>query len=50
MENEVLNLTDHMSDFSTFVREVEPRLNRALVASYGVEVGRDAARDALAYA
>lgn len=50
MENEVLNLTDHMRDLTTFVRDVEPRLNRALVAAYGIDVGREAARDALAYA
>jgi RNA polymerase sigma factor (sigma-70 family) len=36
--------------FEAFVREVEPRLRRALVASYGLEAGRDAAAEALAYA
>jgi DNA-directed RNA polymerase specialized sigma24 family protein len=33
--------------FSRFAAEVEPRLKRALVAWYGVEVGSEAAADAL---
>ncbi len=37
-------------DFSQFVREAESELARALIAAYGPEVGREAARDALAYA
>lgn len=36
--------------FDAFVREIEPRLRRALVAAYGPEAGRDAALDALAWA
>lgn len=36
--------------FERFVREVEPRLRRALVAAYGPQAGRDAAVDALAWA
>lgn len=36
--------------FEAFVREVEPRLRRALVAAYGFEDGRDATAEALAYA
>jgi DNA-directed RNA polymerase specialized sigma24 family protein len=36
--------------FEAFVREVEPRLRRALVAAYGFEDGRDAAAEALGYA
>ena len=35
--------------FSTFVVEVEPRLRRALTATFGPDVGRDAAAEALAY-
>ena len=35
--------------FSTFVVEVEPRLRRALTATFGPEVGREAAAEALAY-
>jgi DNA-directed RNA polymerase specialized sigma24 family protein len=34
--------------FTEFVREVEPRLKRALVAAFGTEVGVEATRDALA--
>ena len=37
-------------DFETFVRDVEPRLSRALAAAYGFEDGRDATAEALAYA
>ena len=36
--------------FSEFVREVEPRLLQALIASTGREVGREATADALVYA
>jgi len=35
--------------FESFAAEVEPRLRHALVAAYGVDVGVDAAADALAY-
>lgn len=37
-------------DFTVFVGEVEPKLSYALAAAYGVEVGREATADALAYA
>jgi RNA polymerase sigma factor (sigma-70 family) len=36
-------------EFSVFFGEAEPRLRRALVAAYGVERGREAAAEALAY-
>ena len=36
--------------FEAFVVDAEPKLRRALVASYGFEEGRDAAAEALAYA
>ena len=36
--------------FEGFVRVTEPRLRRALVATYGPQVGREAAVDALAWA
>jgi len=36
--------------FARFVEDAEPRLLRALVGAFGSEVGREAARDALAYA
>lgn len=36
--------------FARFVDEVEPRLRRALVATYGVADGRQAAADALSWA
>jgi DNA-directed RNA polymerase specialized sigma24 family protein len=34
--------------FTEFARDVEPRLKRALVAAFGVEIGIEATRDALA--
>ena len=37
------------SAFTAFIAEAEPRLLRALVARYGVQRGRDAALDAMAY-
>jgi RNA polymerase sigma-70 factor (ECF subfamily) len=37
------------TDFSSFVRVVEPRLRRALVSRYGVDDGREAAAIALAW-
>lgn len=36
--------------FTEFVRTAEPRLRNAFVSSYGHEIGRDAAAEALAYA
>lgn len=36
--------------FVAFVREVEPRLRRALVAAYGPDRGREAVAEALAFA
>jgi RNA polymerase sigma-70 factor (ECF subfamily) len=36
--------------FERFVRDVEPRLRRALVSAYGPVAGRDACRDALSWA
>lgn len=36
--------------FSRFFEEAEPRLRHALIARYGLEVGREATADALAYA
>jgi len=41
---------DIREEFSQFVSEAETDLARALIAAYGPEVGREAARDALAYA
>jgi RNA polymerase sigma factor (sigma-70 family) len=41
---------DHRAQFGAFVDEVEPRLRRALVAAYGVDAGREATADALAWA
>ncbi len=37
-------------EFEAFVRDVEPALRRALVATFGFDEGRDAAAEALAYA
>lgn len=36
-------------DFSVFVKEAEPKLSRALSAAYGIQVGRDATADSIAY-
>ncbi len=36
--------------FEAFFRDTEPKLRRALVATYGPDQGRDAAAEALAYA
>lgn len=41
---------DSGEGFSVFFEEAEPRLRRALVATYGAERGREAAAEALAYA
>lgn len=35
--------------FTRFVEDAEPRLQRALVGTFGPEVGGEATRDALAY-
>lgn len=40
--------TQAAESFTEFVRSVEPRLKNALVAAFGVEVGIEATRDALA--
>lgn len=39
-----------LKEFETFVRDVEPHLRRALVASLGFERGRDATAEALLWA
>jgi DNA-directed RNA polymerase specialized sigma24 family protein len=39
-----------VGDFDKFVRDLEPRLRRALVASFGAERGREATAEALAWA
>lgn len=41
---------DRTAVFTEFVELTEPRLRRALVASYGPAVGREAAVDALSWA
>ena len=43
-------MADDGGAFEQFLAEVAPRLRRALVATYGAQVGREAALDALAYA
>ena len=40
----------HIDSFTEFVREVEPRLQRALIARFGPDLGRDTAAEALAWA
>jgi DNA-directed RNA polymerase specialized sigma24 family protein len=42
--------SDSEVEFEKFVRDVEPRLRRALVACYGPDRGREATVDALAWA
>lgn len=42
--------SDPDDPFSTFVATVEPGLRRALVAAYGVQMGRDATADSLTWA
>ncbi len=39
-----------VDSFTEFVAELEPRLRRALTATFGIEAGRDAAAEALVYA
>ncbi len=38
-----------VDSFTELVKELEPRLRRALSAAFGLEVGREATADALAY-
>src|SRR5947199_6609234 len=47
---DLTGLSDRVDDFEAFVREVEPRLRRGLVAARGAVDGRDATAEALAYA
>jgi DNA-directed RNA polymerase specialized sigma24 family protein len=49
-EGSLLSDQTMVDAFSAFVVEVEPRLRRALTATFGPDVGRDAAAEALAYA
>jgi DNA-directed RNA polymerase specialized sigma24 family protein len=37
-------------EFAEFFRSMQPRLNHALAAAYGIEVGHEATADALTYA
>jgi DNA-directed RNA polymerase specialized sigma24 family protein len=37
-------------DFTIFVKDTEPKLSYALAGAYGVQVGREATADAIAYA
>jgi RNA polymerase sigma-70 factor (ECF subfamily) len=46
----VLTPAEVEREFAGFVEETEPKLLRALVSAFGAEVGREATRDALAYA
>jgi DNA-directed RNA polymerase specialized sigma24 family protein len=41
---------EHGEEFTRFVRKVEPRLRRALIATYGRERGREATAEALGWA
>lgn len=44
-----MGVVDVVTGFEAFFAEAEPRLRRALVARYGLERGREAAADALAW-
>jgi DNA-directed RNA polymerase specialized sigma24 family protein len=48
----VSDVTDEVDEetFSSFARESEPRIRRALVAAFGPDVGTDAAAEAMAIA
>jgi RNA polymerase sigma-70 factor (ECF subfamily) len=48
-EGYLLSDQTRVDTFSTFVVEVEPRLRRALTATFGPDVGREAAAEALAH-
>lgn len=51
VDNNLCTSVDNaVGGFERFVAGVEPRLRRALVASYGAQVGREATVDALSYA
>ncbi len=41
---------DGRAAFSAFVREIEPRIRRALCVAFGIDVGVEATADAFAYA
>lgn len=46
----LMQLVAPLSEFEAFVDDVGRMLERALVARYGLEIGREAAADAIAYA
>lgn len=46
--SDVTETSERKAAFSSFAREVEPRLRRALVAAFGPEIGTDAAAEAMA--
>jgi DNA-directed RNA polymerase specialized sigma24 family protein len=50
MREGLLDRVDGREEFDEFVRAVEPRLRRALVAAYGSERGREATAEALGWA
>jgi RNA polymerase sigma-70 factor (ECF subfamily) len=45
----MISPTTAVGSFTEFVKNTEPRLRHALSAAYGLEVGRDATAEALAY-
>jgi RNA polymerase sigma-70 factor (ECF subfamily) len=49
-EIRVVTLDSGEVSYTAFVREVQERIQHALVAGFGVEVGREAAEEALVYA
>lgn len=49
-ENTAPPVDDAPDRFTRFVREVEPRLRRALTSAYGADAGREATAEALAWA
>lgn len=49
-EHRIASLDSHEASYTAFVREVQERIQHALVAGFGVEVGREAAEEALVFA
>ncbi|MGD2043358.1 MAG: RNA polymerase sigma factor [Acidimicrobiia bacterium] len=49
-ESRVAAMDSDEASYTAFVREVQERVQHALVAGFGVEVGREAAEEALVYA
>ena len=49
-ESRIVSVQSDETSYTAFVREVQERVQHSLVAGFGVEIGREAAEDALVYA